>query len=145
MADAINVWYDETGDYLEVLFARKRGYFRETDNDAVMGKVDESGRIIGFSILKGRKLKGEPPFCHAQEPLKLLPWVCHIFRTAWRMPSNPYETGTSRSSMRLECNRFDPMRLWVSELPLFGQEGRLHLVFQILNHFYRVLVSIDFI
>lgn len=57
---AVSVWYDEAGDYLEVLFAHKKGYFRETDNDAVMEKVDESGRVIGFSILKVRELKGEP-------------------------------------------------------------------------------------
>ena len=60
-AESISVWYDEAGDYLEVLFARKKGYFRETDNDSVMEKVDESGQVIGFSILKVRELKGEPP------------------------------------------------------------------------------------
>ena len=59
--ETVTVWYDEAGDYLEVLFAHKRGYFRETDNDAVMEKVDESGRVIGFSILKVRELKDEPP------------------------------------------------------------------------------------
>ncbi|MDH7476710.1 MAG: toprim domain-containing protein, partial [Microgenomates group bacterium] len=37
------------GDYLEVLFERKAGYFKETDNDAVMEKVDNEGNIIGFS------------------------------------------------------------------------------------------------
>ena len=30
-------------------------------NDAVMEKVDEEGRIIGFSILKVSALKGQPP------------------------------------------------------------------------------------
>ena len=59
--ETVSVWYDGAGDYLEVLFARKKGYFRETDNDAVMEKVDESGRVIGFSILKVWDLKGEPP------------------------------------------------------------------------------------
>jgi len=59
--ETVTVWYDEAGDYLEVLFAHKRGYFRETDNDAVMEKVDESGRVIGFSILKVRELRGGPP------------------------------------------------------------------------------------
>ena len=59
--ETVTVWYDEAGDYLEVLFAHKRGYFRETDNDAVMEKVDESGRTIGFSILKVREFKGESP------------------------------------------------------------------------------------
>ena len=59
--ETVTVWYDEAGDYLEVLFAHKRGYFRETDNDAVMEKVDESGRVIGFSILKVRELRGQSP------------------------------------------------------------------------------------
>ena len=59
--ETVTVWYDEAGDYLEVLFAHRKGYFRETDNDAVMEKVDESGRVIGFSILKVRELRGEPP------------------------------------------------------------------------------------
>ena len=61
MGEEVTVWYDEEGDYLEVLFARKKGYFRETDNDAVMEKVDETGNIIGFSILKVSALKGQIP------------------------------------------------------------------------------------
>jgi hypothetical protein len=43
MGEEVTVWYDEEGDYLKVLFAQKKGYFRETDNDAVMEKVDEAG------------------------------------------------------------------------------------------------------
>jgi uncharacterized protein YuzE len=61
MGEEVRVWYDEEGDYLEVLFEREKGYFRETSNDAVMEKVDEEGRIIGFSILKVSVLKGQPP------------------------------------------------------------------------------------
>jgi hypothetical protein len=57
----LTVWYDEEGDYLEVLFAQKKGYFRKTDNDAVMEKVDEAGNIIGFSILKVSALKSQAP------------------------------------------------------------------------------------
>lgn len=57
----VNVWCDQAGDYLEVLFGHRKGYFRETGNDAVMEKVDEAGRVIGFSILKVRELKGQPP------------------------------------------------------------------------------------
>ncbi|HEY5867175.1 MAG TPA: DUF2283 domain-containing protein [Candidatus Tectomicrobia bacterium] len=61
MGEEVRVWYDEEGDYLEVLFAHKKGYFRETDHDAVMEKVDEAGNILGFSILKVSALKGSPP------------------------------------------------------------------------------------
>ena len=61
MAREIKVWYDKEGDYLEVILERKEGYFRETENDAVMEKVDEEGNVIGFSILKVSALKGEKP------------------------------------------------------------------------------------
>jgi uncharacterized protein YuzE len=43
------VWYDAEGDYLEVVFERKEGDFRETANDQVMEKVDAEGNVIGFS------------------------------------------------------------------------------------------------
>ncbi|MBM4346651.1 MAG: DUF2283 domain-containing protein [Deltaproteobacteria bacterium] len=61
MAEAIKVWYDKEGDYLEVLFERKTGYFKETENDAVMEKVDDKGNVIGFSILKVSTLKEQKP------------------------------------------------------------------------------------
>lgn len=56
----VNVWYDREGDYLEVIFDRKKGYFRETDNDQVMEKVDEEGNILGFSIVKVSALVNDP-------------------------------------------------------------------------------------
>ena len=52
MEKEVKIWHDREGDYLEVTFEQKAGYFRETENDAVMEKVDEEGNIIGFSILK---------------------------------------------------------------------------------------------
>ncbi len=61
MDKEITVWYDEEGDYLEVLFDRKAGYFRETQNDAVMEKLDSDGNVIGFSILNVSVLKGGRP------------------------------------------------------------------------------------
>ena len=60
MGKKIKIWYDKEGDYLEVLFEQKKGYFRETENDAVMEKVDEEGNIIGFSILKVSALREKP-------------------------------------------------------------------------------------
>ncbi|MHC1571506.1 MAG: DUF2283 domain-containing protein [Methanosarcinales archaeon] len=60
MGKEIKIWYDKEGDYLEVLFERKKGYFRETENDAVMEKVDKEGNIIGFSILKVSASKERP-------------------------------------------------------------------------------------
>ncbi|TSA07726.1 MAG: DUF2283 domain-containing protein [Deltaproteobacteria bacterium] len=61
MGEVIKVWYDKEGDYLEVLFERKTGYFKETENDAVMEKVDNEGNVIGFSILKVSTLKEQTP------------------------------------------------------------------------------------
>jgi uncharacterized protein YuzE len=61
MGKEIKIWYDREGDYLEVIFERKAGYFRETENDAVMEKVDEEGNVLGFSILKVSALKEREP------------------------------------------------------------------------------------
>ncbi len=56
----IKAWFDPEGDFLEVTFEQKPGYFRETASDQVMEKVDESGRVIGFSFLKVSALKSTP-------------------------------------------------------------------------------------
>ncbi|MEW5691777.1 MAG: DUF2283 domain-containing protein [Candidatus Hydrogenedentota bacterium] len=61
MEKTIKIWYDPEGDYLEVIFERKTGYFKETENDAIMEKVDGAGNIIGFSILKLSTLKDQKP------------------------------------------------------------------------------------
>lgn len=61
MGKEIKIWYDKEGDYLEVIFEKKAGYFKETENDAVMEKVDTKGNVIGFSILKLSALKAERP------------------------------------------------------------------------------------
>jgi hypothetical protein len=57
----IKVWYDQEGDYLEVLFdASRAGYFRETGHEQVMEKVDVGGRLLGFSIMKVSHFKKKP-------------------------------------------------------------------------------------
>ncbi len=56
----MKIWYDPEGDYLEVIFEQKPGYFRETESDQVMEKVDESGNILGFSVLRVSALKRAP-------------------------------------------------------------------------------------
>ena len=56
----VKVWYDPEGDYLEVMFEQKAGYFRETSHDQVMEKVDTEGQVIGFSILRVSAFKREP-------------------------------------------------------------------------------------
>ena len=52
--------YRKIWDYLEVMFDRKAGYFRETKSDQVMEKVDKDGNILGFSILKVSKIRRKP-------------------------------------------------------------------------------------
>ena len=61
MDKEIVVWYDKEGDYLEVMFERKKGYFRETENDAVMEKVDMEGKLVGFSIMKVSDMEADHP------------------------------------------------------------------------------------
>lgn len=61
MAKSVKVWYDPEGDYLEVLFSNEAGYMKETDNDAIMEKLNTKGEVIGFSILGVKeKAKLEP-------------------------------------------------------------------------------------
>lgn len=56
----VKLWFDPEGDYLEVIFEQKEGYFRETENDQVMEKVDQEGNILGFSVLNISKLREKP-------------------------------------------------------------------------------------
>ncbi len=56
----LKIWYDAEGDYLEVIFDQKEGYFRETSSDQVMEKVDADGNVIGFTVLKVSAVKGHP-------------------------------------------------------------------------------------
>jgi uncharacterized protein YuzE len=56
----VRVWYDPEGDYLEVIFDQKPGFFRETASDQVMEKVDDEGNVLGFSVLKVSALKKRP-------------------------------------------------------------------------------------
>ncbi|CAN5583858.1 hypothetical protein BH20VER3_BH20VER3_15140 [soil metagenome] len=51
MADKVKLWFDPEGDYLEVTFSDAPGYMRETKSDAVMQRVDQEGRVIGFNVL----------------------------------------------------------------------------------------------
>lgn len=59
-ARKLKIWYDREADYLEVLFDQREGYFRETDNEQVMEKVDDKGNVLGFSILKVSALRKTP-------------------------------------------------------------------------------------
>lgn len=61
MADKVKVWFDAEGDFLEVRFTDDVGYIKETDNEAVMERLDERGRVIGFSIMQVSRLAKQKP------------------------------------------------------------------------------------
>ena len=61
MAQSISVWFDPEADFLEVKFSDEAGSMRETDNDAVMERVDTEGNVIGFSILNVSHLSQNHP------------------------------------------------------------------------------------
>ncbi len=61
MAQKIKIWFDVEGDFLEVLFSDEPGYMRETENDAVMERVDEQGNILGFSFMKVSQIANKQP------------------------------------------------------------------------------------
>ncbi len=61
MAQTVKIWYDAEGDFLEVLFSDQPGYMRETNNDAVMERVDDKGNILGFSVMHVSELTKEQP------------------------------------------------------------------------------------
>jgi uncharacterized protein YuzE len=61
MADKVKVWFDAEGDFLEVRFTDDVGYMKETDNEAVMERLDERGRVIGFSIMQVSRLAKQKP------------------------------------------------------------------------------------
>ena len=46
----LKVWFSPELDYLEVTLSDASGYMRPTKSDALMKRVDEEGRIIGFSV-----------------------------------------------------------------------------------------------
>jgi uncharacterized protein YuzE len=61
MEKNVMVYFDKEADFLEVLFEKTEGYFRETDNDAVMEKVTAEGRVIGFSIMNVSEMSNLKP------------------------------------------------------------------------------------
>ena len=61
MAQRVKVWFDPEADFLEVIFSKAPGYMRETENDAIMERVDAEGTLLGFSILAVSQLAKSKP------------------------------------------------------------------------------------
>lgn len=56
----LRIWYDKEGDFLEVTFEQRAGYFRQTANPHVMEKVDDEGNVLGFSVMRVSALRDVP-------------------------------------------------------------------------------------
>ena len=56
----LKIWYDREGDFLEVMFEQRPGFFRETASPHVMEKVDEDGKVLGFSVMRVSALQDAP-------------------------------------------------------------------------------------
>lgn len=61
MSERVKVWFDAEANFLEVVFSEAPGYMRETENDAVMERVDTEGNLLGFSILAVSQLAKSKP------------------------------------------------------------------------------------
>jgi hypothetical protein len=61
MVDKVKLWFDPEHDYLEVTFSDAPGYMRPTNRDAVMQRVDEQGRVIGFSVFGVSRFQKDRP------------------------------------------------------------------------------------
>ena len=61
MVDKVKLWFDPEGDYLEVIFSDAPGYMRPTRSDALMKRVDEQGRVIGFSVFGVSRFHKDQP------------------------------------------------------------------------------------
>ncbi|HEV2839864.1 MAG TPA: DUF2283 domain-containing protein [Chthoniobacterales bacterium] len=61
MVDKVRLWFDPENDYLEVTFSDASGYMRPTPSDAVMRRVDEQGRVIGFSVFGVSRFQKDRP------------------------------------------------------------------------------------
>lgn len=59
-AKKVTLWYDQEGDFLEVVWDTQPGYFTETTDDRVMANVDMGGNVQGFHILGVSTIKGKP-------------------------------------------------------------------------------------
>jgi hypothetical protein len=61
MVDKVKLWFDPEGDYLEVAFSDAPGYMRPTGSDALMKRVDEQGRVVGFSVFGVSRFQKDHP------------------------------------------------------------------------------------
>ena len=61
MVNKVKVWLHLEADYLEVTFSDEHGYMRPTSSGAMMKRVDEQGRVIGFSVFGVSRFQKDHP------------------------------------------------------------------------------------
>jgi hypothetical protein len=61
MGQTLKLRFYPEADYLEVTFIDGSGFMRPTKSDAVMKRVDENGRIIGFSVFGVSRFQKDHP------------------------------------------------------------------------------------
>jgi uncharacterized protein YuzE len=61
MVNTVKIWFDAESDFLEILFSDAPGFIRETDNDALLERVDTEGNLLGFSVFNVSQLAKEKP------------------------------------------------------------------------------------
>jgi hypothetical protein len=61
MVGKVKVWIDLEVDYLEVTFSDAPGHMRPTKSGAMMKRVDEQGRVIGFSVFGVSRFQKKHP------------------------------------------------------------------------------------
>ena len=67
----VSLWFDKEGDFFEVIWEVKEGYFTETDDDRVMVKMDTQGNVLGFHVLGFSSMDGDP-FAVSLKPVSKL-------------------------------------------------------------------------
>ena len=61
MADKLKLRFYPEADYLEVTFSDAPGYMRPTKSNAVMRRVSEDGRVVGFSVFGVSRFQKDHP------------------------------------------------------------------------------------
>ena len=61
MADKVKIRFDAEADYIEVRFSEEAGHMQETRHDAVIERVNQQGRVIGFSVTGVSRFRKDKP------------------------------------------------------------------------------------
>ena len=71
MQNEIEIYYDREGNYLEIIFEKKEGFFQETEEENVMKKVDKEGNLLALSVMNAVSSQALPPLSYHIKNLRL--------------------------------------------------------------------------